>query len=685
VQVIRDRVLSALTVVVGIAAALMVFAQDRLFDADSFSTTFASTLEDPAINEYLAESVSEALIDQVPDLGVGGPLLADVTGSVLESDVAVRVVELAAREAHEAIFDDGDDSLVLELSDLSVSIDQALTALNPDLADAIPDDVRSLSVDLSSGELTAGTVRLAEQLRMLTFVLVAATVVLLVAPVVLETTLFRGLTRLGLALGSIGLFLVVGRGVGATVLASYGRNDLERAALAAAWNVVLGDLAEWGWALVAAGAFLAGLGWAVLHSGHLDAAVRDVARRLLGESPSMAGNVVRAAVALLVAVWAVFEPLSMLATGVRCAGFVLAIVVVARLLDTFGLARRLAALQPEDDEVVSLRSVGRRAVVPLVVVVGLGVLGVALLARNDDASALADPDGCNGHVELCDRRLDEVTLATSHNAMSSTATGFLLPNHLTTIRAQLDQGVRGLMIDTWYGRRAPDGSVRTSFAPADADTLDEAARAAAEAARARQTTGLDDERVFLCHSFCEIGALDAVEELRAVREWLDDHPREVLVFVVQDATEPDDTAAMFEQAGFEDLVLTQRLGDPFPTLGEMIDSGRRVFVMVEADGTGVEWLHPAFEFGQETPFDFATPEGFSCIPNRGTQAGPLFVVNHFITLARPSNRTVNEYDLLLERAEQCRDERDLHPNLLAVDFVSEGDVMAVVDELNGVD
>ncbi|MDJ0767159.1 MAG: hypothetical protein QNJ12_00140 [Ilumatobacter sp.] len=682
---IRDRVLSVLTFAVGVAATLMVFAQDRLFDADSFSTTVASTLEDPAINEYLAESVSEALIEQVPDLGVGGPLLADVTGTVLESDVAVRVVELAAREAHEAIFVGGDDSLVLELSDLVVSIDQALTALNPDLADAIPDDVRSLSVDLSSGEVSAGTVRLAEQLRLLTVVLVVATVVLLVALVVVEATLFRGLTRLGLALGSIGLFLVVGRGVGATVLASYGDTDLERDALAAAWNVVVGDLANWGWALVAGGAFLAGLGWAVLHSGHLDAAARDVAGRLLGESESIARNVARAGVALLVAVWAVLEPLSLVAAGVRCAGFVLAVVVVARLADGLSLARRLASLQPEDDDVVSLRSVGRRMVVPMVTVVGFGVLGVVLLSRDDDASALADPDGCNGHVELCDRRLDEVTLATSHNAMSSTATGFLLPNHLTTIRAQLDQGVRGLMIDTWYGRRAPDGSVRTSLGLGDTDTLDDAARAAAEAARERQTADLDDERVFLCHSFCEIGALDAVDELRAVREWLDDHPREVLVFVVQDATEPADTAAVFEQAGFGDLVLIQRLGDPFPTLGDMIESGRRVFVMVEEDGTGVDWLHQAFEFSQETPFAFAAPEEFSCISNRGTPTSPLFVVNHFITVARPSNQTVNDSDVLLERAERCRDERDLHPNLLAVDFVSKGDVMAVVDELNGVD
>ena len=253
------------------------------------------------------------------------------------------------------------------------------------------------------------------------------------------------------------------------------------------------------------------------------------------------------------------------------------------------------------------------------------------------------------------------------------------------MRAQLDHGVRGLMIDTWYGRGSTDGTVRTSFAPSDPDSLDARTVAAAEAVRARQEGALGRERVFLCHSFCEIGALDAIEALSEIRAWLDDNPREVLVFVVQDATRPDDTAAAFESAGFADLVHTQTLDEPFPTLGEMIDSGRRVFVMVEEDGDGVEWLHPAFEYSQETPFSFGSADEFSCEPNRGRADSPLFVVNHFITFARPANQDINDRDPLLERAEACREERDLLPNLLAVDYATRGDVMEVVDILNGVD
>ena len=106
--------------------------------------------------------------------------------------------------------------------------------------------------------------------------------------------------------------------------------------------------------------------------------------------------------------------------------------------------------------------------------------------------------------------------------------------------------------------------------------------------------------------------------------------------------------------------------------------------MVEEDDGGIAWLHPAFVFSQETPFSFASANEFSCDANRGSVQSPLFIINHFITLAQPSNQTINDSDQLTARVEDCMSERDKQPNLLAVDFVTKGDVMAVVDALNGV-
>ena len=49
-----------------------------------------------------------------------------------------------------------------------------------------------------------------------------------------------------------------------------------------------------------------------------------------------------------------------------------------------------------------------------------------------------------------------------------------------------------------------------------------------------------------------------------------------------------------------------------------------------------------------------------------------------------SAQQVNVSGVLLPRAEQCRDERGQIPNFVAVNFITIGDVLTVVDELNGV-
>jgi len=52
---------------------------------------------------------------------------------------------------------------------------------------------------------------------------------------------------------------------------------------------------------------------------------------------------------------------------------------------------------------------------------------------------------------------------------------------------------------------------------------------------------------------------------------------------------------------------------------------------------------------------------------------------------KPSNaQIVNAYDFLLKRARACRRERKMMPNLIAVDFYRTGDLLRVVDTMNGI-
>jgi hypothetical protein len=50
----------------------------------------------------------------------------------------------------------------------------------------------------------------------------------------------------------------------------------------------------------------------------------------------------------------------------------------------------------------------------------------------------------------------------------------------------------------------------------------------------------------------------------------------------------------------------------------------------------------------------------------------------------PSNaEVVNQKDVIVKRARQCRRERGMTPNIFAVDFAGIGDVVGAVRELNG--
>jgi len=90
--------------------------------------------------------------------------------------------------------------------------------------------------------------------------------------------------------------------------------------------------------------------------------------------------------------------------------------------------------------------------------VTLALLGAFLCASCSSTSgtggtggtggSLPDPK-CNGHEELCDRAFDQVAYAMTHNAMSNAEAGWVLPNQNFGITRQLNDGIRGMMLDTY--------------------------------------------------------------------------------------------------------------------------------------------------------------------------------------------------------------------------------------------
>ena len=300
--------------------------------------------------------------------------------------------------------------------------------------------------------------------------------------------------------------------------------------------------------------------------------------------------------------------------------------------------------------------------------------GVGLASTGNATEHVSEATACNGYDELCTRRVDQVVFAGSHNAMSSTDLGWDLALQTGDMVTQLDHGVRALLIDALYWRAAGPA--------ADGD---EPSNALIEAA-------LSDDKpragTWLCHGFCALGATDLTAGLAEVNVWLDQNPREVLVIVVQDEVSFADLEEAFVASGLRDKAYTHQAGQQFPTLEQLIDSGERILVFGENQGEPGEWFQNGYaETFTETPFTFALQSDFSCVPNRGDDANPLFLINHWLTTGIPVREaaiSVNSREKLMARVDDCLAERGRLPTVLATDFVETGDLISVVAELNNV-
>jgi hypothetical protein len=336
-------------------------------------------------------------------------------------------------------------------------------------------------------------------------------------------------------------------------------------------------------------------------------------------------------------------------------------------------------------------------------IVGVVALLVVVLigAVPSDRSVPADPaagTACNGHDQLCGRGYADVAFPATHNSMAAAdEPGWFIPEQPTGLVGQLDAGIRVLLIDTWYGRRTTRPGLIATAPQSHAAALAAAERdfgkpAVASALRIREAvtarpTGPVEP--YLCHGLCEIGATELAPEMTRVRAWLDAHPREVVTFVIEDSVSAADTAAVFDRAGLTPLVRTQLPGRPWPTLGEMIDSGRRLVVMMQRNGGNADypWLLPAFDWVQDTPFRNPTAADLSCRRERGTDANPLLLINYWLgndfrSLVTDA-RAINALAVLGPYLRKCEAERGMRPNFVAVNYFDQGDLFRAVDELNG--
>jgi len=276
---------------------------------------------------------------------------------------------------------------------------------------------------------------------------------------------------------------------------------------------------------------------------------------------------------------------------------------------------------------------------------------------------------CNGHAELCSRSYGNVTYVGAHD---SYAVGSDLgSNQDQNVTTQLNNGIRLLQV------------------------------------QAHQATS----GVRLCHTNCIIhdGGL-AVDYLKEVKAWLDQNLNEVVTILIvnSDNLPPTQWKSIYQSANMETISFAPASSpltfEAWPTLGDMIDSGKRVvtFLDNQADFSQVPYIIDEFTNVWESPFD-VTENSFPCTVNRtaGDPTTQMFLINHYldrvltvagIAIPTPDKASLNVTNAatgvgsLGAEVDTCVIAHGRPPNFLLVDFYEfgSGSVFQVAASSNGV-
>lgn len=170
---------------------------------------------------------------------------------------------------------------------------------------------------------------------------------------------------------------------------------------------------------------------------------------------------------------------------------------------------------------------------------------------------------CNGFNELCDQRLDQITTLMTHNSFNNQQHQFLFPNQCFSITRQLNDGVRGLMLDVYSSRKGP----------------------------------------VLYHGYSFLDKESLLSVMYEVRSFLQANPNEVISIIFQNSCTSEEILQVMDTLGLTEMIYLHC--GVWPTLKEMIVTNKRLVVMVENqkdilfDGIISAWQHT-----YDSPYSF---------------------------------------------------------------------------------
>ncbi|KAK4551970.1 hypothetical protein LTR86_010762 [Recurvomyces mirabilis] len=311
--------------------------------------------------------------------------------------------------------------------------------------------------------------------------------------------------------------------------------------------------------------------------------------------------------------------------------------------------------------------------------------GTATGSRTSTATLPSNTLPCNNYPEFCNRKYSNITEVCAHNSAFSIKNN-AASNQALSITDQLNDGIRMLQGET---HRVND-------------------------------------TIYNCHTSCSLlnaGTWQA--SLETLVSWLDQNPYDVVTWLIvnSDYVWVENYTASVEASGIMPYLYIPEFSpqhrDQWPTLGEMILSGKRVVMFMDynANPASVPYILDEFTHMWETPFS-PTNQSFPCTQQRPPGLNQtvardqyMYLANHNLntaidigaitgsgssSLLVPNSAEVNvtngqydQYGQLEAARSNCTAEWDRPPNFLLVDYYNIGDpgpgsVFEVAARANGV-
>ncbi len=125
-----------------------------VFDPVAFGDRAAASLSDPRVAAFAANQITNAVLEQSPDLTAVRPLILGAAEGLAASDPMRGVVRTAARTAHRTLFAEGTRQVVLSIPDVGILLRSAFERASPELAKRIPESLQAIAASLDASGST---------------------------------------------------------------------------------------------------------------------------------------------------------------------------------------------------------------------------------------------------------------------------------------------------------------------------------------------------------------------------------------------------------------------------------------------------------------------------------------------------------------------------------------------------